>query len=40
MGGAVISKPGTRVDGYSPPRAKKLVLQVSKYEKAGSKGPG
>ncbi len=27
---AVVSKPVTRVDKYSSPRAKKLVLQVSK----------
>jgi hypothetical protein len=26
-GRAVVSRPGTRVDGYLPPRAKKLVLQ-------------
>ncbi len=37
-GGAVVSRPGTRVDGYSPPRAKKLVLQVSKFGIAESKG--
>jgi hypothetical protein len=35
--GAVVSRPGTRVDGYSPPLAKKLVLQVSKHGTAGSK---
>ncbi len=29
-GGAVVSRLGTRVDGYSPPRENKLVLQVSK----------
>jgi hypothetical protein len=29
-GGAVVGRPGTRVDGYSSPREKKLVLQVSK----------
>jgi hypothetical protein len=29
-GGAVVSRPGARVDGYLPPRAKKVVLQVSK----------
>jgi hypothetical protein len=39
-GGAVVCRPGTRVDGYSPPRAKKLVLQVSKHEAVGSKGLG
>jgi hypothetical protein len=37
-GGPVVSRPGTRVDGYSPPRANKLVLQVSKHGMAGSKG--
>jgi hypothetical protein len=39
-GGVVVSRPGTRVDGYSPPREKKLVLQVSKHELVGSKGLG
>ncbi len=39
-GGAVVSRPETRVDGYSPPRAKKMVLQVSKHGTAGSKGLG
>ncbi len=39
-GGAVVGRPGTRVDGYSPPRAKKLVLQVSKQGMAGSKKLG
>jgi hypothetical protein len=39
-GGAVVGRPGTRVDGYSPPRVKKLVLQVSKYGAVGSKGLG
>ncbi len=29
-GGAVVGRPGARVDGYSLPRVKKLVLQVSK----------
>jgi hypothetical protein len=29
-GGAVVNRPGRRVDGYMPPRAKKLDLQVSK----------
>jgi hypothetical protein len=28
--GVVVGRPETRVDGYSSPRAKKLVLQVSK----------
>jgi hypothetical protein len=28
--GAVVGRSGARVDGYSPPRAKKLVLQVIK----------
>ncbi len=37
-GGAVISRPGTRVDGNSPLRARRLVLQVSKHGVAGSKG--
>ncbi len=27
-GGLVVGRPGTSVDGYSPPGAKKLVLQV------------
>ncbi len=39
-GGAVVGRPGTRVDGYSPPRAKKLVLQVSNHRMAESKGLG
>ncbi len=39
-GGAVVSRPETRVNGYSPPRAKKLVLQVSKHGLVGSKGLG
>ncbi len=39
-GGAVVGRPGTRVDGYSQPRAKKLVLQVSEHGMAGSKGLG
>jgi hypothetical protein len=39
-GGAVIGRPGTSVDGYSPPQAKKLVLQVSKHWVAVSKGLG
>jgi hypothetical protein len=37
-GGAVVSRPGTRVDGYSPPQARELVLQVSKQGAVGSKG--
>jgi hypothetical protein len=37
-GGTVVSRPGTRVDEYSPPRARELVLQVSKHEAVGSKG--
>ncbi len=39
-GGAVVGRPGTRVDGYSPPRAKKLVLQGSKHRLVRSKGLG
>ncbi len=39
-GGAVVGRPETRLDGYSPPQAKKLVLQVSKHELVGSKGLG
>ncbi len=39
-GGTVDSKPGTGVDGYSSPRAKKLVLQVSEHKILGSKGLG
>ncbi len=39
-GGAVVGRPETRVDGYSPPQAKKLVLQVSKQGVVGSKGLG
>ncbi len=39
-GGAIVGRPGTRGDGYSPPPAKKLVLQVSKHGMAGSKGLG
>ncbi len=38
--GAVAGRPGTRVDGCSPPRAKNLVLQVSKIGMAGDKGLG
>ncbi len=37
-GGAVVSRPGTRVDGNSPPEARELVLQVSKDGEVGSKG--
>ncbi len=37
-GRAVVGRPGTRVYEYSPPRAKKLVLQVSEHRVAGSKG--
>jgi hypothetical protein len=37
-GRAVVSRPGARVDGYSPPREKKLVLQVIKHGVTGSKG--
>ncbi len=37
-GGAVVSRPGTRVAGYSPPQERKLVLQVSKHRAVGSKG--
>jgi hypothetical protein len=40
MGGTVDGRPGTRVDQYLPPRAKKFVLQVSKHGIAGSKGLG
>jgi hypothetical protein len=36
-GGAVVSRPGTTVDGYSPPHARELVLQVSKHRAVGSK---
>ncbi len=39
-GGAAVGRPETRADGYSPPRAKKLVLQVSKHGVVGSKGLG
>ncbi len=39
-GGAVVGRPETRVDGYSPPRGKKLALQVSKHGVVGSKGLG
>ncbi len=37
-GWAVVSRLGTRVDGYLPPRENKLVLQVSKCGLEGSKG--
>jgi hypothetical protein len=37
-GGTVVGRPGIRVDGYLPPRAKKLVLKVSKHGVVGSKG--
>ncbi len=39
-GWAVVGRPGTRVDGYLPPRANNLVLQVSKLRATGSKGLG
>jgi hypothetical protein len=39
-GGAVVNRPGTRVDRYSSPPAKKLVLQVSKHGITMSKGLG
>ncbi len=39
-GGADVGRPGARVDGNSPPRAKKLVLQVSKHGITGRKGLG
>ncbi len=39
-GGAVVGRPGTRVDGYLTPRGKKLVLQVSKHGVVGNKGLG
>jgi hypothetical protein len=37
-GEAVVNRPGTRVDGYSPPREKELELQVSKLGTRGSRG--
>jgi hypothetical protein len=37
-GGAVVNRTETRVDGYSPPRERKLVLQVSKLGTKGSRG--
>ncbi len=39
-GGAVVTRPGTRVDVYSPLQAKKLVLQVSKNGMMMGKGLG
>ncbi len=43
-GGTVVSRPETRVDGYSSPQAKKLVLQLStvglSYNNAGGVGLG
>ncbi len=39
-GGAAVGRPETRVNGYSSPRAKKLVLQVSKNGVVVSKGLG
>ncbi len=39
-GGAVVNRPGTRVDGYSSSRAKKLVLQASKNGIMMGKGLG
>jgi hypothetical protein len=39
-GGAVVSRPGTRVDGYSHHEHKKLVLHVRKKGIKGSKGLG
>ncbi len=39
-GGTVVCRPGTRVDRYSPPREKNLVLQVSKHGLVGSMGLG
>jgi hypothetical protein len=37
-GRAVVNRPGTKVDGNLPPRARGLLLQVSKHGVAGSKG--
>ncbi len=37
-GGAVVGRPGTRVDKYSAPRAKKLILQVSKHVLVKARG--
>ncbi len=39
-GGAVVGRPGIRVDWYSPPRAKKLVLQVGIHGVMVSEGLG
>ncbi len=39
-GGAVVTRPGIRVDVYSPSRAKKMVLQVSKNGMMMGKGLG
>jgi hypothetical protein len=39
-GGVVVGRPGEKVDRYSPPRAKKLVLQVSKHGVTESKRLG
>ncbi len=39
-GGAVVGRPGTRGDRYSPPRAKKLVFQVSKTRGNREQGVG
>jgi hypothetical protein len=39
-GGEVVDRPATRVDGYSSPRAKKLVIQVSKAGLFGLKCKG
>ncbi len=39
-GGAVVGRPETRVDGYLPSPAKKLVLQVIEHGVVGSKGLG
>ncbi len=39
-GGLGVGRPGTSVDGYSPPGAKKLVLQVSRHGMARGKGLG
>jgi hypothetical protein len=39
-GGAIVCRPETRVDGYSPSRAKKLVFQESTHGAVGSKGLG
>jgi hypothetical protein len=40
-GGAVVHRPGARVDGHSHNEQKKIVLQVSsKREERGGKGKG